>query len=251
VTVSAPQVPAANVSAPSSTTPNTTAVSAAASNATAPNVAALRRSPLSDLAADFEAATVTGPRAVRLREIPFLAQVNLRADPANGYVMRRIAAALDEELPTRPNTVATAGIRHVLWLGPDEWLVIGPDGDAHWIERALRSALGEKDADGFGSVVNVSAGRTVLELSGPAAREVLEKGCALDLHPDVFRPGHCAQTLVSRSEVILHQTADTPTPTYRLLVRMSFARYLALWLMDAMQEFRHGTLEEHGLEGLG
>ena len=231
MTVSAPRVPAANVTTPNDTTPS---------------LMALRRGPLSDLAADFEAATVAEPRAVRLREIPFLAQVNLRADPANGYVMRRIAAALDEELPTKPNTVATAGIRQLLWLGPDEWLVIGPDGDAHWIERALRSALGEQDADGFGSVVNVSAGRTILELSGPAAREVLEKGCALDLHPDVFRAGHCAQTLVSRAEVIIHQTADTPAPTYRLLVRTSFARYLALWLMDAMQEFGHRQPEEHG-----
>jgi sarcosine oxidase, subunit gamma len=241
VTVSAPQVPAVSVTASNNTASNNTA-----SNSTASNVTALRRGPLSDLAADFEAATVTGSRGVQLREIPFLAQVNLRADPANGYVMRRIAAALDEELPTRPNTVATAGIRHVLWLGPDEWLVIGPDGDAHWIERALRSALGEKEADGFGSVVNVSAGRTVLELSGPAAREVLEKGCALDLHPLAFRPGHCAQTLVSRAEVILHQTADTPAPKYRLLVRTSFARYLALWLMDAMQEFDHRRPEDNG-----
>lgn len=234
MTVSAPQVPAVSESAPSGGAPGL-----AASNG-------LRVSPLSDLAADFEAATATGPRAVRLREVPFLAQVNLRVDPANRYIMRRISAALDEELPTAPNTVATAGIRHVLWLGPDEWLVVGPDGDARWIERALRSALGEKDADGFGSVVNVQAGRTVLELSGPAAREVLEKGCALDLHPAVFRPGRCAQTLVSQAEVILHQTADTPV--YRLLVRTSFARYLALWLLDAMQEFRHVALERPSLE---
>jgi sarcosine oxidase subunit gamma len=226
----------------------------AAVTPSAPSVKALRRSPLSDLAADFEAATVAGPRGVRLREIPFLAQVNLRVDPTDRPSLRRIAAAFGEELPTTPNTVATAGIRQLLWLGPDEWLVIGPDSDARWIERALRSALGEPDpgATGFGSVVNVSAGRTILELSGPAAREVLEKGCALDLHPLAFRPGQCAQTLVSRAEVILHQTSDTPT--YRLLVRTSFARYLAFWLLDAMQEFRYGGLEDlaqRGLEELG
>ncbi len=212
----------------------------------APSVMALRRSPLSDLAADFEAATVAGPRGVHLREVPFLAQVNLRVDPEDRRSMRRIAAALNQELPATPNTVATAGIRQLLWLGPDEWLVIGPEADARWIERALRSALGEPDpaTAGFGSVVNVSAGRTVLELSGPAARELLEKGCALDLHPLVFRPGQCAQTLVSHAEVVLHQISDTPA--YRLLVRTSFARYLALWLLDAMQEFRHEGLEGRG-----
>jgi len=207
-----------------------------------PQVTELRVSPLSDLAASFEVADVTGSRAVRLREIPFPAQVNLRADPADRYVMRRVAAALDADLPTAPNTATAAGIRQLLWLGPDEWLVVGPDGDARWIERALRSALGAPPNAVPGSVVDVSAARAVLELHGPAARAVLEKGCALDLHPRAFRPGHCAQTLVSRAEVIIHQTAD---PTYRLLVRASYARYLALWLLDAMREFHSPALEDN------
>jgi sarcosine oxidase subunit gamma len=210
------------VSTPS--TPSTT------KSVAAQGVAALRHSPLADLAKLFAAAEVAGPYGVRLRELPFPAQVNLRTDPADGFVTRRIAAAFGRGLPTVPNTVATTGIRDLLWLGPDEWLVVGPDGDARWIERALRSALAA-------SVVNVSSARTVLELSGPSARAVLEQGCPIDLHPSVFGPGQCAQTLVSRAEVILHQTDDAPT--YRLYVRSSYARFLALWLLDAMQEFRH------------
>ena len=45
-----------------------------------------------------------------------------------------------------------------------------------------------------GSVVDVSANRTTLELSGPPAREVLEKGCPLDLHPRAFGPGRAVST---------------------------------------------------------
>jgi sarcosine oxidase, subunit gamma len=184
---------------------------------------ALRVSALADLAAAFEAADVTGPRGVRLREIPFLTQLNLRVG------LEQTQAVLGAQLPTEPNTVATIADGYVLWLGPDEWLVVGPDDIAPQLKQA---------AD---SVVNVSAVRTVLELSGPSAREVLEKGCALDLHPNAFGPGRCAQTLLSRVEVILHQTADS---TYRLYVRASFARYLATWLLDAMSEYRHPALEE-------
>ncbi|MGX1478997.1 UNVERIFIED_CONTAM: heterotetrameric sarcosine oxidase gamma subunit [Streptomyces canus] len=86
-----------------------------------------------------------------------------------------------------------------------------------------------------GSVVDVSANRTTLELSGPAAREVLEKGCPLDLHPRAFGPGRAVSTTVGPIAVLLWQLDDGPT--YRLLPRSSFADYLARWLIDAMSEY--------------
>jgi sarcosine oxidase subunit alpha len=102
-----------------------------------------------------------------------------------------------------------------LRLGPDWWLVVGspemPGG------------------------VDVSAQRTTLELRGPRARDVLMTGCALDLYPMVFPVGASAQTLLAQAQVILHHAAPD---TYRILVRASFARYLADWLLDAMVE--HG-----------
>lgn len=184
-------------------------------------VETLRRSPLAHLELPAH------PR-VRLREVPYLAQVNLRVDPSTAAA-RRIGDAI--ALPLEPNTVAVADGHTVLWLGPDEWLVVGPDGEAPRIEALLRDTL-----DGeHGSVVDLSANRTTLELSGPAARDVLEKGCSIDLHPLVLTPGRCVQTLLGRANVVLWRTnADT----YRILVRPSFAEYLAEWLIDAMEEFR-------------
>ncbi|MGH3327079.1 MAG: sarcosine oxidase subunit gamma, partial [Streptomycetales bacterium] len=110
-------------------------------------------------------------------------------------------------------------------------LVVGPDGDAGPVAAALRAALG----DAHGSVVDVSAHRAVLELAGPRARQVLEQGCSIDLHPRAFGPGRCAQTLLARAQVLLWQTAEGPT--YLLLVRGSFAGYLADWLVDALGEY--------------
>jgi sarcosine oxidase subunit gamma len=187
-----------------------------------------RRSPLAHLAGAL--AVGSTPGAVTLHEVPYLAQVNLRVDP-EGPAAPRIAAALDAPLPIRPGTAAAGGARSVLWLGPDEWLVLGPDGDAPVILRALRDALGAT----HGSVVDVSASRTTLELSGSRARDVLEKGCSIDLHPRSFQPGRCAQTLLARSQVLLWWPADQ---SYRLLVGGSFAEYVAEWLLDAMEEFR-------------
>ena len=187
-----------------------------------------RHRPLEQLAGEIERAGADGPRGVRLRELPFPAQIDLRADPANP----RLAEALGFPLPTTPNTVAGDGERAALWLGPDEWLVVAPEGSEASLERELRGAIG----DAHGSVVDVSANRTPLELEGPMAREVLSKGCSLDLHPREFGPGHCAQTALARVQVVLWQLSDAPR--YRLLVRCSFAPYLAEWLIDAMAEYR-------------
>jgi sarcosine oxidase subunit gamma len=75
----------------------------------------------------------------------------------------------------------------------------------------------------------------VLGLAGPAARDVLAKGCGLDLHPSAFAPGRCAQTLLAQAQIVLEQRSDEPE--YHLFVRPSFARYLREWLRQAMHEF--------------
>lgn len=158
-----------------------------------------------------------------IRELRHRPMTNLRVPPGSAAAAR-IADALGTPLPG-PNTVAT-GTHTVLWLGPDEWLVLGEGA-----RELLTSALG---AD-FGSVVDVSANRTTFAVSAPWARDVLAKGVSIDLHPSVFASGRCAQTLLARAQVILQQVDEEPT--YHVLVRGSFAPYLAAWLADAAGEF--------------
>jgi sarcosine oxidase subunit gamma len=189
-------------------------------------VTSLRRSPLAGLAERMRAAAVTGARGVTLTELPFLTMVNVRVDPAS-EAAGRMGTALGAPLPRRCGDTAASGPRTVLWLGPDEWLVLSRSDEA----AALREALGPDP----GSVVDVSANRTTLELSGPSARQVLEKGCPLDLHPRAFGPGRAVSTTVGPVAVLLWQVDDAPT--YRLLPRSSFAGYLGRWIVDAMSEF--------------
>ena len=155
-----------------------------------------RTAPLAGFADAFAAAASD---AVRLVERPFLAQVGVRVfgarsgapDPAG---LSAAEAALGFPLPAEPNTVAGAGGTDALWLGPDEWLVVS----AHGSEAALEAELAEALA-GLGSVVDLSANRTAVQVAGPRARDVLAKGCALDLHPRAFGMGRCAH--VERVEV--------------------------------------------------
>ena len=168
-----------------------------------------------------------------LRELAFFAQLDLRLDPADG-VARAAVESVVGDLPIEPNTVHGGPDAAVLWLGPDEWLVVGPPGAAGELETQLRAAVDGAGAHDAVAIVDVSANRTTLELAHPDARAILAGGCPIDLHPRVFGPGRCAGTIVARAGVILWQTAADPVPTFRLLVRPSFSSYLATWLSDAI-----------------
>jgi sarcosine oxidase subunit gamma len=170
-------------------------------------------------------------RGVEIRLIGRLAQVSLRADATDQALAARLAEGIGASLPTAPGTVASApdGERHALWLGPDEWLVVGPDGSAPSIERAIRDA----SADALVTTVDASANRVGIDVVGPAARELLGFGCSIDLDPPAFGPDRCAQTLLARAAVIIWGTGGAEATTYRILVRPSFAGYLGAWLADA------------------
>src|SRR5439155_8022925 len=118
-------------------------------------------------------------------ELPFVSQVDLRADPKDADLMQRLAAAIGFALPTVPNTVTSREDRRALWLAPDEWLGVGPDGQQGAIERELRNGLNSA----FGSIVDVSANRTLLEIGGAKARDLLTYGVPVDLDERTFGIG--------------------------------------------------------------
>jgi sarcosine oxidase subunit gamma len=192
------------------------------------DLATLRRSPLHHLHDRFEAERIAGERGVALRELPFLTMVSVRVDPGSP-AFARLGERLGAELPKTCGRVTSSGRHGVLWLGPDEWLVVS-DTEAATLVAELRNAL----AGDRGAVVDVSANRTTLELTGPAAREALEKGCPADLHPRSFGPGTAVATTLGLVPVLLWQTGAT---TYRVLPRSSFADYVARWLLDAITEY--------------
>jgi sarcosine oxidase subunit gamma len=140
---------------------------------------------------------------VVLSEPAVEAQLSLRGAPPPGF-------------PTRPGEVAELDGRVVLWLGPDEWLVLG--------------GL-EEDYPEASARVDVSANRVVFELVGDEASAVLAQLCALDVGSSVFPPGSCAQTLLTRVDVIL---VRLELGRWRILVRPSFADFVRAWLEDAI-----------------
>jgi sarcosine oxidase subunit gamma len=122
--------------------------------------------------------------------------------------------------PTTANTVASAGEKAVLWLGPDEWLVIGQD------PAPLRAAL----AGIHSAVVDVTSSRKALVVAGDRAEETLSKAATLDFSLDAFPTGSCAQTNIARTQGIIHRRGAQEFVIY---VRSSFAAYLRAWLRQS------------------
>lgn len=205
------------------------------SPAVSAEVLAYRRSPAHELAGEMAAGS--GPQ-VALRELPFLTQIGLRAVPGTA-AGNALEAALGAALPRRVGEVTGSadgtGAVAVLWLSPDEFLAVGPDEAVSGVATTaqadrLAAALGAEP----GQVVDVSANRTTLELSGPRARTVLEKSVRIDLHPREFPVGRAVTTLLEKTPVILWRTG---ADTWRVLPRASFATHVVRWLLDGMREF--------------
>jgi sarcosine oxidase subunit gamma len=166
------------------------------------------RSPLADHRHDLA--------RIGAAEIPFLAQVDVRCSAE---------AAEHLGFPLEPNTVGGDMRRGVLWLGPDEWLVVEPPGAA----LATIGELGAALHDEHRSLIDVSANRVVLEMTSDDRHDLLASACSIDLDARSWSPGRCAQSLLGRAQVIVQ---ELPAAT-RVFVRPSFAGYVADLLLNA------------------
>jgi sarcosine oxidase subunit gamma len=139
-----------------------------------------------------------------------------------------VRKGLQLALPTTPNRLVAASSsgRLAMWLGPDEWLIVDGDNPAT-VAKAVASAT----AAHGGTVVDVSAHRTLLELRGPRVPDLLAFGTSVDLGDGAFPVGTSVQTLLARVDVIIGRGAPE---TWHVAVRASFARYLVDWLQDAL-----------------
>lgn len=181
----------------------------------------------------LEALGVEDPReaSVIMCERPFRGQLALRGNARDRSFVAAVEQVLGTGVPLQANRVAKADGIAILWLGPDEWLVVMPDGREVGVLARLRQALVGQHC----AVIDVSDSRAIIGFAGPRARNVLMKGCSLDLHPRLFGPGNCAQSGLARCHMLLHQI--DAVPTYDVYVHRSFSDYVWRWFEDAAKEY--------------
>ncbi len=166
-------------------------------------------------------------KAFVLREQPFRDLVNVRGELSDPAFIAAFERTVGCRPPAAPNTVTRSANYDVLWLGPDEWLVrSSAPVRAGVLEAKLAPELGEC----YAAAVDVGSGYTVVEIEGTRVREVLSRGCPLDLHPSLFKPGQCAQSLYFKASIVLIPIA---ADRFELVIRRSFADYFCRIMLDA------------------
>ena len=169
--------------------------------------------------------------AVVIRLLAPRARFSLRLDPSLLSTSKQ-AAGFSLHMPINRRTAS--GERAAMRLGPDEWLLSGPEGATPQIALEVGTAL----AGLHHSLVDVSHRHVALSVSGARAADVINSGCPLDLAPPAFPAGYATRTLSGKAEVILAKTDDLPS--FDIECGRSFAAYVHDFLLEAARELRAG-----------
>lgn len=164
---------------------------------------------------------------VTVRELALRTITTLRLRKPSRNDLAAIGGLIGAVLPTVPNRAVGEAPR-VIWIGPDEWLIIGDNASSAAIEMAARDAA-------VALCVSVGDGRCSFEVTGADAAELLAKGTSLDLHPDVFTGDMSAMTLFAQVNAMIDRPPGLAG--FRLIFDISLRGYVQTWFREAVVEF--------------
>jgi sarcosine oxidase, subunit gamma len=141
-------------------------------------------------------------------------------------------------LPLDINRSVQNGGQIAARLGPDEWWLSAPEGEAEAIHASASSALAGRNF----ALVDISHRNVGFEVTGHKAAVVINAGCPLDLGGRQFEPGAATRTLLGKVEIVLFRLDDgvdsdgQSVARYRIECWRSFGRYLHEFLVMAADE---------------
>jgi sarcosine oxidase, subunit gamma len=158
--------------------------------------------------------------------------------PAMRFILHADARARSAAAPIwgvafaeEPCRAVVQDSRATLWLGPDEYLLLGADEDAQSAAAEdLEQALGEMPH----ALVNISHRQFGLEVSGPHAATLLSGACPLDLDLSEFPVHMCTRTVFAKADIVLWRTRED---AFHLEVWRSFSGYVTGLLSEIAGEF--------------
>ncbi|MEL6265410.1 MAG: sarcosine oxidase subunit gamma family protein [Pseudomonadota bacterium] len=169
----------------------------------------------------------TFPADLAIRRDDTAAMVTLKADLADPAVAAAVTQVTGAAMPG-PLAVTRAGETAVVWMAPDELMILGPEGSAGATVAALEAALPSALA------LDMSDARTLFAIEGPAARDTLAKGVPVDLRPAVFTPGTARRTHMGQVAIGVWLDPEGGE-RFGLVCFRSLAAYVAEWLAEAGQ----------------
>lgn len=153
--------------------------------------------------------------------------IELASFRGQAHAVAELAAARGARLPPLGQLECASG-RLILAVRPERWLLLSAPAGAGALAQSWQEAC-----TGLAAVIDHSAALSARYLTGAATREVLKRGCRLDLEPRRFPSGAAATTMIAGVPVILAAVSAGVL----LLVASSLAQHFDDWLAIAARAF--------------
>jgi len=176
------------------------------------------------------------PRAI-LRERPALGKVMLHVDSRGVSRRGTPGLGLPEPVPADGFAAATPDLS-ILSVTRDAYLLVTPPNGQYGLIQRLRPLLVGSGA----AITDVSSGYAAFRLQGPAANELLYRGCSTPLDAPHFTTGQCMTTRVGKIAVIIHRFDDAPG--FDMYVTRSLALAFWTWLIHVGRDCGQATSVE-------
>ena len=114
----------------------------------------------------------------------------------------------------------------ILWSGPSNWLLVSTKKD---ILSSVQKICDDKNF----AVTDLSHSRAIIELKGSNSKEVLKKGCPINLNE--FKVNNCANSIFHGITITIDMISNYPE-TFRIFALRSFGESLYHSITDACLE---------------
>ena len=130
-------------------------------------------------------------------------------------------------LSSKPLSVTNNEKTRILWNGPRNWLVITN-------QKEVFSEIDKKFEEKDFAVTDISHSKSIIELEGDDAKEVLKKGCPFNFNE--FYKNNCLNSTFNGMSIIVDMINDKPD-TFRIFALRSFGESLYHSITDSSLEF--------------
>jgi len=131
------------------------------------------------------------------------------------------------EISSENSKVSSNKSTRIIWTAPNTWLIMSTKKDI------VKSIKKNCDKENF-AVTDISHSRSVIQIKGIQAKEILKKGCPINFSE--FEKNNCAGSVFHGITVVIDCINDNPQ-TFNLITLRSFGESFYHHIADASLEF--------------
>jgi len=173
----------------------------------------------------------SGKKLLEISEVKNLAIIHL-VQYKKSKIQPSTIKVEDLDLPLESLKVTTNKETRILWNAPRTWLIISNK------KNIVSTIKNTCDNENF-AVTDISHSRAVIQIKGLQAKEVLKKGCPININK--ITVNHCSGTVFNGITVVVDFVDNNPD-TFNLFALRSFGETFYHHITDAALEFGYAGI---------